>query len=252
MAKIRQKKHLGQVFLKNRRYIDRIAETVKVQNAVVCEIGPGDGALTEYLLDKARKVFCVEYDSRLHKVLEARFADCKHIRIIRSDILKVPFYKYGNKIIVVGNIPYNITTALIKYLISNRRFISKVYLTIQKEFAQKLVSPPGKKEYSFFSCYVQYYAKCRKFFDIPQTAFKPAPKVTSSFIELDFSKRQTFKADDPEKLFKLINQAFVDRHAVLKNSIPKIKRSSEELADLWDKKAYEVSLADYIKISNVL
>jgi len=179
-------KSFGQIFLHDKKYVHKIIDSLNVEGEVVVEIGPGSGIMTAQLIKKAKKLLCVEYDPRFYKLLSQRYQKYPDIKIIQSDILKFSFSRFRKKVIVFGNIPYHISNRLMHYLVENRKKIKKVHLTLQKEFAEKLSACVSTKTFSFLSCYLQYYARVRKVFDIPAGAFLPKPKVDSSFVEIDF------------------------------------------------------------------
>ncbi|MBP7088493.1 MAG: ribosomal RNA small subunit methyltransferase A [Candidatus Omnitrophica bacterium] len=252
---MRSKPRLSQVFLKDERYIQKIIEAIRLNKEDVVEIGPGKGQVTKYLYKIANFLYCVELDIELYNLLSAKFKSIKNIKIIHNDILKFSFSNLGKKVVVFGNIPYQISSPLINYLIKNRNFISSAYLTLQEEFAEKLLARPSTPQYNFLSCYVQYYFELKKIFRIPSFAFKPRPKVNSLFIEFNFHKKNHFKAIDEKLLFNIIRQAFSQRRKKIINSliIPQDKKNFFiSLGIPENLRAEDISLEEYISIANKL
>ena len=180
------KRSLGQVFLSNHEYITQIADLLPIENEIVMEIGPGRGVISELIARKAKKFICIEKDPRFYLILKNKLSHIPGAKVFSADILKFSIPGFCQKIIVFGNIPYFISKDIIKYLVCYRNQIKSVYLTLQKEFAEKLLANASERQYGFLTCYAQYYAKIKKLIDIPASAFFPIPKVTSTFLQIDF------------------------------------------------------------------
>ncbi|MCX5706374.1 MAG: 16S rRNA (adenine(1518)-N(6)/adenine(1519)-N(6))-dimethyltransferase RsmA [Candidatus Omnitrophica bacterium] len=208
--RIQPKKRLGQNFLIDQNIQRKIIRELDLlPSDIVLEIGPGRGRLTSLIAPQVEKVYAIEVDKRLCLILNQRFKDTPDVSIINQDILKfdLTYLKLKPKIKVFGNIPYYISSPIIEHLIKYRGRVSTAFLTVQKEFAQRIVAAPGTKNFSSFSCFVQYYIKAKVLFDISKNCFKPAPKVDSSFIRLDIR-------DHP-----VIRTAFNQRRKTLRNSL---------------------------------
>ncbi len=250
---MKQKRSLGQVFLENKKYINKITDCLDIQGKTVLEIGSGKGALSGYISERAARLFCVELDSRFCAYLQQRFSQKNNTEVINCDILKFPLSKLGKDIVVFGNVPYQISSKLISYLADYRKYIKCVYLTLQKEFVDKLTAPASSKDYSFISCFFQYYAKVNKLFEIPASSFYPAPKVDSKFIEFTFNLKPPFKANDEDYLFKLIRKAFSSRRKKIMNSL-KINGDKGKFFKSLDidpnLRPENVSLKNYVDIAN--
>ena len=143
---MKQRHSLGQIFLKNKKYIDGIFDCLEIEGKKVLEIGPGEGEISWYISDKAEYLHCVEIDSRFCSLLKDKFAKKTNVEIIQGNILEFPLSKLGKEIVIFGNVPYQISSHLIDYLIRYRKFISKAYLTFQKEFVQKLIAKQLEKK----------------------------------------------------------------------------------------------------------
>lgn len=252
---MRQKHSFGQVFLKNKKYIQKILDNLDLKNKIVLEIGPGKGAVTDYLIDRVKYLYCLDVDRRFCIFLKNKFKNKKNVKIIHTDILKFQLSKLGENLTVFGNIPYQISSQLIKYLIDNRKYINKAYLTFQKEFVQKLTAKPSTCNYNFLSCYSQYYAQIEKLFNIPASAFEPVPKVNSAFLAMNFYTKSPYFVKNEDFLFKTIRKAFSSRRKKIINSLPVIGNSCDFFSSLKinpDLRAENISLEEYINISNKL
>lgn len=252
---MKQSKSLGQVFLKDQNYIRRILEALNIAGETVLEIGPGSGEISGQVANKCKFLYCVEFDPRFVANLEEKFSNKENIKIIHSDILKFSLSDLKEKPVIFGNVPYQISNSIINYLIENRAFIKNAYLTFQKEFVDKLIAKVSTKDYSFLSCYVQYYSKVSKLFDIPKGAFAPIPKVDSSFIEVNFNNLSLPRAKDEELLFKVIRHAFNQRRKKILNSLSSFCPGSDFFGSLkidWGLRAENISLEQYILIADRL
>ena len=243
---MKPKRSFSQVFLRDKKYIEKICGVLDIEGQKVLEIGPGEGVISEYIGAKAKQLCCVEYDERFCSLLKEKFHEKNNIKIIHGNILKFSISKLGDDLIVFGNVPYRISSSIVEYLIQNKKYINKAYLTFQKEFVQKLIACPGEKKYGFISCYVQYFAKVKKVFDIGANAFWPKPMVDSSFVEIEFYKQPFYKVKDEELLFRIIRKAFFSKRKKISNSLKFLKGVEID----YNLRPQELSLRDYIKIAD--
>ena len=252
---MKQLRSFGQIFLTDTEYIQKIFNSLDIKNKQVLEIGPGKGVISELLAKEAKNLYCVEVDQRFCNFLKHKFSPNNNVEIIHADILKFQLPKLGNKIIIFGNAPYQISSALIKYLVSYRNHIEAAYFTFQKEFVQKLIATASSKNYTFLSCYIQYYAKVEKLFDISALAFEPIPKVDSAFSKINFYCEPLYKAKDESFLFKIIRKAFSSRRKKIINALnlSKSDQSFFESAGMnLNLRPENLSLKDYVDIANQL
>lgn len=231
---IKPKKSLGQNFLIDKNIQQKIIRACGLTNGdIVLEIGAGFGDFTALLAACVKKVYALEIDQRLYPGLEQNLSAYDNCKVIKSDILKFEINKFlqeekiKQKIKVIGNIPYYISSPIIERLIDYRDNISEVFMTVQKEFGRRVCAGPGSKEYGSFSCFAQYYACCRILFEINKRCFKPVPKVDSSFLSLKFRDKPLVKAGDEAALFKLIRAAFNQRRKTLRNSLEGLAKPQE-------------------------
>lgn len=246
---------LGQVFLTDKNYIQKIINSLDIKDEIVLEVGSGPGEISAQIAEKCKFLYCVEFDPRLISLLEQKLSAESNVKIIHSDILKFNLFGLNERLVVFGNVPYQISNSLIGYLIENRAFIKKSFLTFQKEFVDKLIAKPNRNDYSFLSCHAQYYAEIKKIFDIPKGAFTPIPKIDSSFIALNFYSEPMNKAEDESLLFKIIREAFNQRRKKIANSLSKFSAAQDLLSFLkidHNMRAENVSLKEYVAIANLI
>lgn len=258
MDKFLFKKFLGQVFLVDQNIQRKIINACdfKPQDYVL-EIGAGNGKLTELILEKGAKVFALEVDYHLYEELKKKFFKRENIKILKKSILDFNIKKYFkdiSEIKVFGNIPYYITSPIISHLIKHRDKINEAYLTVQKEFAQRIISLPGSKLYGMIACYVQYYTDPEILFYIKKRSFYPVPKVDSCFIKLKFKRGLTLDPKEENELFRIIHFAFNKRRKMLKNNLKGIV-AQEKLEKFFKRfnisaqtRAEELSIYDFINL----
>jgi len=249
------KRSLGQVFLKDKQYIRRISEILPVKDEIILEIGPGSGLITGLIFKNTKKMICIEKDPRFYALLKGKFKDASNLELFSADILKFIIPDYGQKIIVFGNVPYFISTRIIKYLISFRTRVKCAYITLQKEFTDKLLAKTSEEQYGFLTCYTQYYTKVKKLFDIPALAFFPVPKVNSTFLKIDFHHDPIQKIGNEDFLFEIIRQAFLTPRKKIRNTL-KAYLTEANIGSLpesiLNSRPKNISLREYIAIANCL
>jgi 16S rRNA (adenine1518-N6/adenine1519-N6)-dimethyltransferase len=222
---ITPKKRLGQHFLKDENIAKKIVGALSLEaNDTVLEIGPGLGILTRHLLDIAQTVIAVEIDDNVSHLLHDTFGHLDHFHLFRTDILKTSLQeicsRYNiNTLKAVGNLPYSITTPVLFFLLKNKREIEKIVVTIQKEVAERIVSPPGRKEYGALSVAIQYHTIPERIFDIPAHAFYPRPKVNSTVLRLTIRERPLVSVQDENLFFRVVRSAFGQRRKMLRNAL---------------------------------
>ena len=267
----RANKSLGQNFLIDSDVIEQIIEKAEIEkDDIVIEIGPGLGTLTEFLLEKAKKVICVELDNNMVEILEDRFKLYKNIEIINDDILKININELINKekqkqniknVKVVANLPYYITTPIVMKLLEDKLDIESITIMIQKEVADRLVEVPGGKNSGAITYAVYYYSEPKSILEVPNTAFIPAPEVTSEVVKLVVRKEPPVNVNNPDLMFKIIKSAFMQRRKTLLNALVNnsILKSKEEGIELFKKLEMDVNvrgekltLEDYAILANNL
>jgi 16S rRNA (adenine1518-N6/adenine1519-N6)-dimethyltransferase len=222
----RPNKRLGQHFLKDPAIIHEIISRAGFSPSDhILEIGAGMGALTIPLSESVRHISAVEKDTRLTRLLGKRLSreGIKNVTLINEDILKFDINGLrihpGEKIQVIGNLPYNISSPFLEQLINHRELVSRAILMFQVELARRLVSPPGNKIYGAITVLIQYHARISSLLEVSNGAFYPKPKVGSMVLELDFDHPHPGRAGD-EKLFtSVVRSAFAHRRKTILNSL---------------------------------
>jgi 16S rRNA (adenine1518-N6/adenine1519-N6)-dimethyltransferase len=264
----RGKKRFGQHFLANSRTALRIVEAADIQpEDRVLEIGPGKGALTSFLLDRAKEVIAVEIDRDLIGKLIEQFGNRSGFRLIEGDILALDLEKVfrdtPGRIKVVSNLPYNISTPVIDLLIRNRALVSFAVLMMQKEVAQRLLSSPGSKEYGLTTINLGLCARVKKLFDVKPGVFNPPPEVMSTVAAVTFSPDYFYPLRDEKIFFEITGAAFRHRRKMVRNTLIPFFISSgiqeDEAVSLLEKacinpadRPENLSVSDFVKVSNAV
>ncbi len=213
------KKHLGQNFLYDPSILSRIIEAAGITaDDTVVEIGPGPGKLTRLLSEKAGTVIAIELDDNLYARLRAELAAFGNIKLVHGDALKFRYEEIG-PFKVVANIPYYITTPIIFRLLDAKESLRSMTLTVQKEVAERIVAPPGKKDYGVLSIMIQYYARPELLFVVPKEAFRPVPKVDSAVLHIEMCESRPVQVMDERIFFRVVRTAFSQRRKTLSNSL---------------------------------
>ncbi len=223
-AKLYAGKELGQNFLSDPGKASAIVKKTGISaDTKVLEIGPGLGALTIPIARATGDITAVEKDSRLIDLLGQELAEeeLSHVRIINKDILKtdITALALDKKLVVVGNLPYNISSQILFKLVEVRASIKTAFLMFQKELAKRILAPPGGRDYSRLSAVVQYASDVRHFADVGPASFFPRPDVDSTILEFNFKPSTEFNAEQEKLLFRVIKAAFSKRRKTLKNSM---------------------------------
>ena len=183
-------KRLGQHFLKDPRTVQRIVEALAPRSdETIVEIGPGTGALTSALVERAGRVVAVEFDQKLEPVLRERFASFDNFKLVMGDALSTDFcaeIQPASQARLAANLPYNISTAILQRLIAQRSCITEMIVMLQREVVERILAPAGSSDRGFLSVLFEAYAETEKLFDVAPGAFRPPPKVWSSVMRLTF------------------------------------------------------------------
>ena len=259
---IKPKKRLGQNFLIDGNIQKKIIAASELgPSDNVLEIGAGCGELTRLIAASVTGVYALEIDPYLCQVLKCGLKGHPNVKIINKDILKFNlrryFAKLKNKIKVIGNIPYYITTPIIEHLLEYRDRINTIFITIQKEPAIRMTATPGSKDYGSFSCFLQYYTEPKILFLIKKTCFRPVPKVDSCFMRLQMRKEPAVKVNNEKLFFKIIRAAFNKRRKVLRNSLKSVI-PQQKLGAFFNKysinsniRPEDLALEDFANLTNI-
>ncbi|URZ87688.1 16S rRNA (adenine(1518)-N(6)/adenine(1519)-N(6))-dimethyltransferase RsmA [Floricoccus penangensis] len=221
------KKSLGQNFLTDPNILEKITATADLSDQVnVIEIGPGIGALTEFLARNAAEVMAFEIDDRLIPILDETLADYDNVQVVNEDILKTDLQsqikKFKNPelpIKVVANLPYYITTPILMHLIESKIPFAEFVVMMQKEVADRISAEPNTKSYGSLSIAVQYFMDASVAFIVPRTVFVPAPNVDSAILKMVRRDQPLVEVSDEDFFFKMSKMAFLHRRKTLWNNL---------------------------------
>ena len=262
-------KKFGQNFLINTGILEDIIEAAEItKDDFVLEIGPGIGTMTQYLCESAREVVAVEIDKNLIPILEDTLSAYDNVEVLNDDILKVDIKALaeernsGKPIKVVANLPYYITTPIIKGLFESHVPIDSITIMVQKEVADRMQEGPGSKEYGALSLAVQYYAHPEIVVNVPPSCFMPQPKVGSAVIRLTRHAQSPVNVENEKLMFQIIRASFNQRRKTLANGLNNfpglnlskeaIQQCIEELGVPATVRGEALSLEQFAKLSNII
>lgn len=265
------KKSFGQNFLTDTNILQKIVDTAEIdKNVNVIEIGPGIGALTEFLAENAAEVMAFEIDERLVPILEDTLRDHDNIKVINEDVLKadlqtrVKEFKNPNlPIKVVANLPYYITTPILMHLIESKIPFAEFVVMMQKEVADRISAEPNTKAYGSLSIAVQYYMTAKVAFVVPRTVFVPAPNVDSAILKMTRREQPLVEVKDEDFFFRVSKISFVHRRKTLWNNLTSHFGKSEEVKTKLEQalgnanikpsiRGEALSITDFARLSDAL
>lgn len=256
------KKSLGQNFLIDKNFVDKIVDAAEIENQNVLEIGPGIGTITYEMAKLAKKVVAIEIDQTLIPILEENLGEFENTKVINEDILKVDLKKLveeefnGESFKVVSNLPYYITTPIIEMLITTGIPCDDMTIMVQKEVAERMVASESDKEYSSLSVFIKFYTDAKVVINLPKSVFMPQPKIDSTILNLKL--RLYDDKVNQDMLFKLVRSGFNKRRKTILNSLSDVvakddlKLAFEKLNLAENLRAENLSLDDYINLANEL
>lgn len=247
------RKRFGQNFLQDKNIVDKILLAIRAApDDVIVEIGPGRGALTLPLLQQVKQLHVVEIDRDLIEWWQSQQLHNLHLHA--ADALKFDFNTIYNKqrLRVIGNLPYNISTPLLFHLFDYIDHIRDMHFMLQKEVVERMTATPGGKEYGRLSIMVQYYCHAERLFIVPPGAFFPPPKVESAIVRLQ--PRADRPNCDPNKLAMLVQQAFSQRRKTLRNCLKQVLDTDTIIAAGIDPGARPetLSLDQFVRLTQLL
>ena len=265
------KKSFGQNFLTDTNILQKIVDTAEIdKNVNVIEIGPGIGALTEFLTENAAEVMAFEIDERLVPILEDTLRDHDNVKVINEDVLKADlqtrvkeFENPNLPIKVVANLPYYITTPILMHLIESKIPFSEFVVMMQKEVADRISAEPNTKAYGSLSIAVQYYMTAKVAFVVPRTVFVPAPNVDSAILKMTRRKQPLVEVKDEDFFFRVSKASFLHRRKTLWNNLTSHFGKSEEVKNKLDQalenaaikpsiRGEALSISDFARLSDAL
>lgn len=224
---IKMKKSLGQNFLVEPSILDKMIQTADItKNTTVIEIGPGIGALTEFLALSAKEVIAFEIDPRFVKILSNTLSEYENVKVVHEDILKVNFndpefdyLKDAEDLIVVANLPYYITTPIIMHLLDTDLPFNRLAMMMQKEVAERMTAEVGTKAYNSLTIAIQNKMEATISFIVPKSVFIPKPNVDSAVLMLRRREKALVEVENPREFEKFIQMAFTQRRKTIWNNV---------------------------------
>ena len=249
------KKSFGQNFLTDTNILQKIVDTAEVDDQVnVIEIGPGIGALTEFLAERAAEVMAFEIDHRLVSILADTLRDFDNVTVVNEDILKVDLAQHIQNfknpdlpIKVVANLPYYITTPILMHLIESGIPFSEFVVMMQKEVADRISAKPNTKAYGSLSIAVQYYMTAKVAFIVPRTVFVPAPNVDSAILKMVRRPEPAVAVEDEKFFFKVFKASFTHRRKTLWNNLTGYFGKTDEIKDKLTKALDQAGLSPSVR-----
>lgn len=249
------KKSFGQNFLTDTNILQKIVDTAEIDDQVnVIEIGPGIGALTEFLAERAAEVMAFEIDHRLVPILADTLRDFDNVTVVNEDILKVDLAQHIQNfknpdlpIKVVANLPYYITTPILMHLIESGIPFSEFVVMMQKEVADRISAQPNTKAYGSLSIAVQYYMTAKVAFIVPRTVFVPAPNVDSAILKMVRRPEPAVEVEDESFFFKVSKASFTHRRKTLWNNLTGYFGKTEEVKDKLTKALDQAGLSPSVR-----
>ncbi len=248
------RKRFGQHFLHERGVIVRIVDELDLRvTDLVVEIGPGLGALTDYLLPKLNHLHVVELDRDLAKMLRERHA-AEKLTVHEGDALEFDFSKLGEPIRLVGNLPYNISTPLLFHFAKHRERLRDGHFMLQREVVERMVATPSSPAYGRLSVSLQLDFEMESLFRIGPGAFTPPPKVESAIVRMTPLRRNLFDLHDRDLFGAIVSRAFTQRRKTLRNSLKDYLSPEDFGAVEIDPiaRAENLGVAEYVKIANLV
>lgn len=251
----RARKRFGQHFLKDPQVLQSMLRAIAPQqHHQVIEIGPGQGALTDILAPHCQLLDLIEIDRDLIDYLKKRYPQ-ENISIHQQDALQLELKNINRSqqpLCIVGNLPYNISSALLFHLLAQKDHIAECYFLLQKEVVDRICAKPNSKRYGRLTVMIQYHCETHSVFDVPKEAFDPPPKVWSSFIYLKPHKEIQHKAKCLATLAHVVRQAFSQRRKTIANGLKTIMSTAalESININPTDRPENLSVADYVRISN--
>lgn len=256
LEKLFAKKSLGQNFLVDQDVVGRIIAAVDPKESdLIIEIGPGRGALTEKLLERARRLYALEFDARLAPLLREQFADKSNFALVEGDALSFNFRSLvgpGERLRLVANLPYNISTAILQRLFDFGELFSDCVLMFQREVVERIAAVPGTKDRGYLTILTEAHFAVERLFDVPPEAFRPMPKVWSSVVrlvprQLDLVHEAYFR--------EFIGTAFGQKRKTILNNLKTKYPNAQELLDSAgvepNRRAETLTLAEWLKLTEV-
>ena len=259
------RKKWGQHFLADKNILKKVIKTAEIEKEdIVLEVGPGLGEMTQALAHEARKVIAVEIDPRLVEILKGKLADIPNVEIIQSDILKFDVRKHlgseKHPVKVVANLPYQISTPLLFHFIDSRDLFSVLILMLQREVAERMVAPPGRKTYGPLSVLIQSVADVSICFTVKPSAFFPPPEVETAVIRLSWKKSPMIAPEQEDGFRAVVKGCLGYRRKTLANALKysnlllpeNLEKRLEEMGIDPRRRPETLSVQEFVGLASVL
>ena len=249
------KKHLGQNFLDDDIVIQQIIESINPSsNDIFVEIGPGMGAITLPIAKTKAKLHGIELDQDLYSYLKKATEIYPNINLYHNDALSFKLSELGKDLRIVGNLPYNISTPLLFHVLKEKQCLRDLHFMLQKEVADRLCASHGNKKFGRLSIMFGAHMETKHLFDIPNSSFKPSPKVTSSFVSIKPKLDNEIIVKNNEHLDLVVKKGFSQRRKTIKNALKGL--ISEDILTEHEidpsKRPEDVSILKWARLSNVI
>jgi 16S rRNA (adenine1518-N6/adenine1519-N6)-dimethyltransferase len=250
-VKHQARKRFGQNFLTDHSAIAAIIAAINpLHGECLVEIGPGLGALTRPLIEAASELHAIEIDRDLAQTLAQQFGP--RLKLHTGDVLQFDFAALGQRLRVIGNLPYNISTPLLFHLADFAARIRDIHVMLQKEVVERMVAQPGDSEHGRLSIMLQYRFEMEKLLDVPASAFDPVPKVDSAVIRLTPLSPQPYVARDEAQFARVVAAAFSQRRKTVRNSLRALVEEAAflELGISSTARAQELAVAQFVALAD--
>ena len=249
----RPRKRFGQHFLVRDDIASDIVAAIEPREGdTLVEIGPGKGALTFSLARSGCRLHAIEFDRDLFAQLSERFSGNTEVTLHQRDALEFDFASLGEKLRVVGNLPYNISTPLLFHLVDAKQVIADMHFMLQKEVVDRICASPGSKNYGRLTIMLGCYLESLPLFEVPPEAFSPPPRVQSAVIRLRPFERNVHQIQNHDVLSHVVTQAFMQRRKTIRNALKATVATQliESCGIDPGKRPEEVAIADWVALSN--
>jgi len=247
---------LGQHFLADESWQERIAEEVYMDDGVWVEIGAGHGEMTTRLAQRASKLFAVEIDPLLARKVRKVTAPLKNVQVVESDVMAVDFEKLtgGARFFVYGNLPYYITSPILHRLFEHAERIAAIHIVIQLEVAARIVAEPGRRDYGYLSVVSQWFGRPEMTLRIPPEAFQPPPKVDSALVSFHMpGARMENRVEDETAFLDFVKMCFAQKRKTLRNNLrarlgPRTEEILKEAGLPADARAEQLTISQFVAL----
>lgn len=259
----RHRKRFGQVFVRDPLVVEKILQSARISpGETVLEIGPGRGALTVALAQRATALYAIEIEAPYVAHLHRHFATASHVHIIHADARKYDYAQLPAPLVVVANLPYSMGMPILRHLFVFRQRLSRLIIMLQQEVAARLLAAPGTSAYGALSVFFQYYARLSHAFEVSRHAFTPRPSVDSTVITLEPYSTLPWPSEDEALFFWLVKRAFAHRRKTLRANLlamPQWSLTRAQINDVFHRldlsprsRPQELAVSQFVHLSALL